>query len=418
MKFLKKGIFKKKKQKENYTVKALSESYVPAQLPTAGYELEKYVPSAYPGNDPDIIRAAYSSVGEELQGIIQTSDAHSCGTECDSYITAQMKHMYASHEAVIANTESQIARIFAARETRKAELKRKIDPLQEKITKLKDEIKPLEGLEPQFCIHIGRKAIGIGLPLTLFFMVFDAIVNFSVAQSMLLSDSLMLAITVAGLSILSDGCAWAIATFQNHKQENYTSKANFAVACGICLFGFVLSVVCAFMTRLGSMDLTYGSINAAGEFVGKETYSLGEYALSLVSAFITTATGALSYGFSCDKNAYRISIRKRKEKELEGCLATLAPLQNELSLIEHAPDLCEWDAQKRTAAEHQLEALSIGLKIHCRKLMAEQVKDADFSERMAASGEKLLAESAHVVCTATNDSTNSACTNISLDKVS
>lgn len=408
--------FKKKKQKDNY--KVLSGNYVHAQLPSLGYELENYVPSDYPGNDPDIIRAAYSSVGDELQCIIQSSDVHSCGTECDSYITAQMKHMYATHEAVIANTESQIARIFAARETRKAELKRKIDPLQAKIDKLKSEIGPLTGLEAQFRIRIGHFSISVGLPITIIAMMVDAAVNYNFLQTVLLSNAALLLITVICMSVCSDACMWGLATYLNHREQNFTHKPVFWAVCSGLMSAFLPSVVASFMIRYGSMDASYGTINASGEFVAKESYSLAEYGVTMITAFVTTATGIMSFAFSLDKNAFRIAIRERKKKELEGCLATLAPLQNELSLIEHAPDLCEWDAQKRTAAEHQLEALSIGLKFHCRKLMAEQVKDADFSERMAASGEKLLSESAHVVCTPTSDSTNSACTNISLDKVS
>lgn len=72
------------------------------------------------------------------------------------------------------------------------------------------------------------------------------------------------------------------------------------------------------------------------------------------------------------------------------CLAELEPLLNELALLENAPDPQEWDERKRAAAEHQIEANRLGLKLHCRKQMTVRVNDPDFTERMAESGEALL----------------------------
>ena len=75
-------------------------------------------------------------------------------------------------------------------------------------------------------------------------------------------------------------------------------------------------------------------------------------------------------------------------------MAELAPLINELALIENAPDPQERDNRKRTAAERQIEALHVGLKLHCRKLMTVRINDPDFTEKMAASGENLTANAA------------------------
>ena len=98
----------------------------------------------------------------------------------------------------------------------------------------------------------------------------------------------------------------------------------------------------------------------------------------------------LSFAFSLDENAFLVSIRERKKKELARCLAEIDPLLNERALLENAPDPKEWDERKRAAAERQIEATRLGLKLHCRKLMAEGVNDPDFTERMTESGEALL----------------------------
>ena len=162
------------------------------------------------------------------------------------------------------------------------------------------------------------------------------------------------------------------------------------------LAAFILSVVASFMMRYGSMDTTYGAINAAGEFVGKDVYSLAEYGTTLITAFVTTATGLLSFAFSLDKNAYRISVRERKKKELADYQKKLEPLQKELCLIENAPDPRELDEAKRAAAKANIEALRTGLKLYTRKLMLEKVKNADFTDRMAASGEALMGRGSYM----------------------
>ena len=380
-----KGIFKKK---GDYSV--LTDNYVPASRPTYGQGLENFVTADYPMNNPEIIETGYHEVEEYLSGVIATCDSHSTGSECDPYIDAKMDHVIAGHEAAAANNENQIVRIRSARTMRKEALDRKINPREEKIAKLQSEIEPLEELRSHFQIHIGKSAISIGLPITVIAMLVDAAVNYSFLQTVLLSNATLLLITVICMSVMSDGSMWALGTFLSRRKEKFTSKPLFWIICVGLASMFLLSVAASVMIRWGSMDATYGTINAAGEFVGKESYSLAEYGVTLATAFVTTATGLLSFAFSLDENAFLVSIRERKKKELARCLAEIDPLLNERALLENAPDPKEWDERKRAAAERQIEAVRLGLKLHCRKLMAEGVNDPDFTERMTESGEALL----------------------------
>lgn len=381
------SIFNKKKSGD-YSV--LTDNYVPASLPTCGLGLENFVTADYPMNKSEIVEAGYHDAEAHLDGVISTCDHHSAGSECDHYIDAETEHCLALHEAAVANNENQIVRIRSAREMRKATLERKISPLKEKIAKLQKEIEPLESLRSQFQFHIGRFAVSIGLPITIVAMIVDAAVNYSFLQTVLLSNATLLMITVICMSVMSDGSMWALGTFLSHRGEKFTSKPLFWTICVGLASMFILSVVASVMVRWGSMDATYGTINAAGEFVGKESYSLAEYGVTLITAFVTTATGLLSFAFSLDENAFLVSIRERKKKEQVKCLAELEPLLNELALLENAPDPKEWDERKRAAAEHQIEANRLGLKLHCRKQMTVRVNDPDFTERMAESGEALL----------------------------
>lgn len=381
------NVFNKKKSTD-YSI--LTDNYVPASLPTCGLALENFVTAAYPMNKSEIVEAAYHDAEAHLNEVISTCDRHSAGSECDHYIDAQAEHCIALHEAAIANNENQIVRIRSAREMRKAALERKISPLKEKIEKLQKEIEPLESLQSQFQFHIGRLAVPIGIPITIAAMLVDAAVNYGFLESVLLSNKNLLMITVICMSVMSDASMWALGTYLSRRGEKFTSKPLFWSICVGLASMFLLSVVASVMVRWGSMDATYGTINAAGEFVGKESYSLAEYGVTLITAFLTTATGLLSFAFSLDENAFRVSIREHKKREQAKCLAELEPFLNELALLENAPDPKEWDMRKRAAAEHQIEANRIGLKLHCRKQMTVRVNDPDFTERMAESGEKLL----------------------------
>lgn len=381
------SIFNKKKSGD---CSVLTDDYVPASLPTYGLGLENFVTADYPMNKSEIVEAGYHEAETHLDGVISTCDHHSDGSECDHYIDAETEHCLALHDAAVVNNENQIVRIRAAREMRKATLERKISPLKERIAKLQQEIEPLESLRSQFQFHIGRFTFSIGLPITIAAMVVDAAVNYSFLQTVLLSNARLLMITVICMSVMSDATMWALGTFLSHRDEKFTSKPLFWTICGGLASMFILSVVASIMIRYGSMDATYGTINAAGEFVGKESYSLAEHGVTLSTAFLTTATGLLSFAFSLDENAFLVSIREYKKREQARCLAEVEPLMNELFLLENAPDPKEWDEGKRAAAEHQIEANRLGLKVHCRRQMTVLVNDPDFTERMKESGEALL----------------------------
>lgn len=378
----------KKKEKDFYSV--LNEKYVPTPLPRYGMGLENFVTSDYPMNKKEVVKESYDEVEKYLEDVIATCDKHSSGAECDSIIDVQHKYHIAEHEKTIATNENQSERIEAARKMRKESLDFKISPRKKKIAKLESEIEPLEDLCSQFQLHIGHWTISAGILVTLIAMLVDACLNFSFLQNVLLTNAPLLMLTVIGMSVMSDGSMMALGVFLSRRKEKFVSKPLFITIIISLIAMFLLSIVASVMIRWGSMPETYGTINAAGKFVGKTTYSLADYGVTLITAFITTSTGLLSFAFSLDENAHLVSIREHKKKELAKCRAELDPLLNELHFLENAPDLHEWDDRKRAAAEHQIEATRLGLKLHCRKLMTARVNDPDFTERMAKSGEDLI----------------------------
>ena len=400
------SLFRKKKNQGHYSVPA--DHYVPSPLPTVEPSLENFVTSDYPINRREILEEAYADLEKQLNGVIDTCDAHCDGSECDHLIATQIEHERALMDATDANNANQITRIRSARAMRRAALDRRIAPLQERAERLKKEIDAKEDLRAQFQLNIGKHAIGIGLLVTLMSVAVDTVVNYSFMQKVVLDNLFLLWVTVIGMAVMSDCSMWALGTFLSRRDENFTSKPLYWTVCTGLFSMFLISVAASVMVRWGSMAAVFGSIGADGEYIGKESYTLAEYGLTLATSFLTTATGILSFAFSLDKNANAIAIRERQRKELKQINAELDVLLDERALIDGAPDPEEWNRQKREAGERQLETLEKGLQLHYRKLQAVRRNDPDFTDKMAQSGRELLEEA---------PAEQAGAASISLDKV-
>ena len=372
-----------KKDKSQYN--ELTDNYRPAYLPSAGLGLETFSTCDYSLNKPELLRSEYDDLEVHAKPVLDSTDKHSDGTEGYSFVDTQHKHLKAIHEAEIANHRNQISRIRGELETRLEELERKAAPVKAKIQRLEAEIAPLEGLRSQFQLHIGPLTLSIGVLVTLAAMVVDAMVNYNFLQSFLFSNATLLLITTACMSVMSDGSMWALGTYLSRRKEHFTSKSLFVAICVLLPSMFLLSVAATIMIRFGSMAATYGTVNAAGEFVAKSSYSLAEYGVSLVTAFITAATGILSFAFSLDENAFLVSVREEKKAELAAAQAEYNEILREYGLIKRAEDPAERDEERRLAAEAQLEVLLTGLKDHYSMLAIQKVHDPDFTEKVCAS---------------------------------
>ena len=76
----------------------------------------------------------------------------------------------------------------------------------------------------------------------------------------------------------------------------------------------------------------------------------------------------------------------------------------------------EWYYRKLEAADVQIKALQLGLKLHIRKLFALHVGDPDFSEKMAQSSAELLKATPREVIDALNANPIYAARTMSLNK--
>lgn len=381
-------MFNKKKKAVYGSV--LSNEYVPAYLPRYGLGLDTFITSDYRLLSRSFIQEQYDAAEAKLSELVQTSDRFSVGSSCDAYIEGQIPHLEAIHREDVAAHELQIHNIRSGLEVRKGVVERRMKQLEQSRAALAQKIEPLKDLKAQFEITVGRFLIPIGLPVTLASMAVDALLNYSYLNTILMQNVFLLAITVACLSVMSDGSMYALGMLMSRKNEEFMDKRLYTVSVIGLLTMFLLSVISGVMIRFGSMDVTYGTINAAGEFVGKDSYSLAEWGISLVTAFLTTTTGLISLVFSIDKNAHLVDRRREMEAELAALDAEYESLSAERDAIVHAADPAIRDLDCRKAAEKNLKALPVGLKQHMRKLLAAHQGEASYTDAMAESAAALL----------------------------
>jgi hypothetical protein len=270
------------------------------------------------------------------------------------------------------------------------ELHRRIPEAQAKIDALQEQITPLKDKRAQFELKLGKLHLSIGAIVTVAAMIVDAFVNKSYLESVLLQSQVLLIITVICMSVMSDGSMWVLGTLLSRQEEDFMDKRLYCVSVGGLITMFLLSVVAGVMIRFGSMDTIFGTINATGEFVGKDSYSMAEWGVCLATAFVTTATGLISLVFSVDRSAHLVQRRRALEAELETLTSLLNSWLNELSALEKAPDPMIRDREARKAAEANIENLCRSLKMLVRKLLALRQKNAAYTDAMAESAEKLL----------------------------
>lgn len=402
----------------------VSAEYTPAVLPTPGRglecgtpspDLETFVPGAFRMSLPDVTRNLYAAVEDEFSGIIAIADRHSSGEECDGYIDGQIAKVYADLKSEMPEVEIQAKRIIATREARMDTLKRRITTIDEVIERLEAVIKPLEDLRSQFVLRMGI-TVSLGMLITIGAMVFDALVNNAYYQTILLSNAAMLWITVIGCSLLSDASMMCLGMYISRKDENFTSKPLYYTICVSLFLLFLVSVISSVMVRFGSMPETFGTIDADGNAVAPESYSLAQWGVTLVTAFVTACTGVLSFAFSNDKNAHLVSIREHTKRELAVRNREREPYKNELLLLENAVDPMTWYQKKLEAVNLQIRAQQLDLKLHVRKLFALHVGEADFLEKMAKSSKELLEEAPPDVVGALNTLPIHSTHTMSLDK--
>lgn len=380
-------MFKKKKQTMGFV---LEENYVPASLPKYGLNLDGYITGEYCLNSDSFIAGCYTACAEKLEELIQTSDSFTMGETFDAFLDGQIAHVESKHQYDVARHHLQTEHIKSAIAVRKNTLNQRKAILEKEIEKKRKVIEPLQDLNAQYELKLGKWHLQLGVIITLIAVVVDSLLNYSFLEGIILSDGFLLLVTVLGLSVLSDGSMFCLGTILSHRKEKYMSKGLYYTAvAGLSIMFLISAFACVFI-KWGSMNVTYGTINAAGEFIGKETYSLAEYAATVATSAITSCTGLISLLFSVDENAHLVKQRRKLESSLRKDVLEYEPIVMELEALEHANDPGIYDKEKRIAAEANLEALKKGLKLYVRKLLALHQKDAAYTDFVSESARDLF----------------------------
>ena len=385
-------------RKKGARINELHDHYVPSPLPTPfkGLEfsnqscyLDSFVTSTYPASDPSYLEEVRKKTMDELADLVKLSDSYSSGEGCIAHIDGRIKELYAEVENVGAEHQNQIGRINATKEARKRTLVERAREYEDEIANRTKIIEPLKDLRSQFTFKLGV-VISIGLLVTIVSMIFDSIVNYSYYQTVLLSNKVLLCLTVIGCTFMSDLSMATLGMYISRKGENFTSKRLFYTICGALLFMFIVSVVTSVMVRIGSMPETFAAVDAKGDPVPPESYTIAQWGITLVTAFITACTGILSFAFSNDKNAHMVSIRERAKQERAALRSKLEPISNELILLDNAPDVSAYDLRKKNGAVCMIEALRLRLKLDSILMQSVHVGDATFAEKMSELAAKLI----------------------------
>lgn len=380
-------MFKKKKETMGFV---LEENYVPASLPKYGLNLDGYITGEYCLNSDSFIAGCYTACAEKLEELIQTSDSFTMGETFDAFLDGQIAHVESKHQYDVARHHLQTEHIKSAIAVRKNTLNQRKAILEKEIEKKRKVIESLQDLNAQYELKLGKWHLQLGVIITLIAVVVDSLLNYSFLEGIILSDGFLLLVTVLGLSVLSDGSMFCLGTILSHRKEKYMSKGLYYTAvAGLSIMFLISAFACVFI-KWGSMNVTYGTINAAGEFIGKETYSLAEYAATVATSAITSCTGLISLLFSVDENAHLVKQRRKLESSLRKDVLEYEPIVMELEALEHANDPGIYDKEKRIAAEANLEALKKGLKLYVRKLLALHQKDAAYTDFVSESARDLF----------------------------
>ena len=385
-------------RKKGARINELHDHYVPSPLPTPfkGLEfsnqscyLDSFVTSTYPASDPSYLEEVRKKTMDELADLAKLSDSYSSGEGCFAHIDGRIKELYAEVENVGAEHQNQIGRINATKEARKRTLVERAREYEDEIANRTKIIEPLKDLRSQFTFKLGV-VISIGLLVTIVSMIFDSIVNYSYYQTVLLSNKVLLWLTVIGCTFMSDLSMASLGMYISRKGENFTSKRLFYTICGALLFMFIVSFVTSVMVRIGSMPETFAAVDKKGDPVPPESYTIAQWGITLVTSFITACTGILSFAFSNDKNAHMVSVRERAKKERAELQSKLEPVRNEITLLEMAPDVSAYDLRKKNGAYCMLEALRLRLKLDSILMQSIHVGDATFAEKMSELAAKLI----------------------------
>lgn len=417
------------KRKQGNRLNEMADHFVPTRLPVPGNELERdspscqtetFIPTRYSINEPGEMEAIYGNLKEtleqELAGPITLTDKRSPVDYVKCWVDKQITTLYATFHGEIPLHNNQIQRIEGTEAARKQTLLDKIENDEREKQEAEEAItasdrvhkaamesldQRLQGHRAMFTLRLFGRDLPLCPLLTVGAMVFDAFVNYNAYQYILLSQALMLILTVVGMSFMSDVTMSVLASYVTRREENFTSKANYYFVCASMLFLFAVSVAGSLLVKIGCMPEMFGTINARGQAVPPDHYTLAHWSTTIINGLIPACTGILVYAVGVDKYSRLISLRKAEEKAMEAfraeakekiqaLTARIFAFRNEVTLIDAAITPSDFDAMEREAAPVKIEAIRLALMVDAVTKQILQANDPSTAEELSAYLGKLI----------------------------
>lgn len=389
-------MFKFNKKNANYE-SFNKEIYTPRPLPRfaeKGHtDLSGFITPEYSLLDSVYLKKKYAECEEYLGPLVKTSDPFTLGSNLDAFVDSEIAFEKNQFNKECVYNEISAANISKARNVRKAALSSRLEKLSGEIAHTESELNNLGHPKGKHVLRIGHFMMQLGLPVTIIALIADFYVNTYFVKSMLFSKPDLLNILVICLCMLSDISLYVVSTTLSKHFDNPEEKRVQKILLCIFISFFILSILGSIGIRIGTMNLTYGSYDADGNWIGKTAFNISEWSLTILSSFCTALTGAVSFWVGFDPGYWKEKMVNELTEKLKAKETVYLELRSELLALTEATDPLETDLERRKAAEENLKALSIGLKAHLRKLMAIQQEDASFTAAMGQSTNELIEKS-------------------------
>ena len=362
------------KQKKNSTGYVVEENFTPAILSSYSPETE-YVPTDYRILNHSYKAKFYKSLEERLTPIISKMDKHNSGKELHGIVRSQVSHLRDDFNQDAALIQFQAERIINVKESRNCELENEKIRLSNERDQNLLEMQPLRNCKSQYEIKIMGYTIPTGLIVTIIAMLVDIISNYAFLQEIVTMGQPGFFVVLLSMAVMSDCSMAALGVLLSKTEHTYINQTiRKALICSL-VFIFFLSAVAGPMIRFGSMDLQYGTFASDGNLIPKKgDYTLAEIGVTMITSFLTLATGILSFIFSYDKEREKAVLYKSLKSKNNYINARIDDIVVAQEYIKRSiPIINNYNKNLRETAAKELEAMEKGLLSKATLLWAEHI---------------------------------------------
>jgi hypothetical protein len=374
-------MFKRKNQ--NLNGNTLNSQREAAHLPCQpGQHLHTFYPQDY-GTRPGMEEKLYREVDQALQPVLAATDQETDGDVCKAFLDGQVQLKHAALDVEQSAHQSAIAEIQNAQHARRQTLVRTIEARKCRRQQLEAQLSRLSTTPARYAWS------GIPLLITLAFVGIDLMTQYTFLRSIYTESRTMLWLMAVLFAAFSDVPMYGAAKLLSTPEEN-VPKGLRTIGIGLFVVIFLGDSACSILIRIGSMAETF-AVETTRSTVYQDSYSLAQWGATILSAIAPFTTGVICFLLTIDRNEAAAHTRKKLEKELSTVLLETELYQQELDLLEQAPDLEAYDQRDCALAHQYLEALHPTVELHVMKQLTARMNDPKYTDKMQEAESRVLA---------------------------